>query len=543
MNANKIVFASNINIGQNGAETDDEFLFRCFVDHPALAELRDIKNSACFLVGSTGIGKTAILRMLLKNEQHSANLELQEMSMNYIANSDVIQFMTSLDIDMNIFFQTLWKQIICIEYVKLIGIAETSDKLKFALQKILDVVTGDKRRQIVENFLKTNSQKFWNTADVNLIELVDNLKRDVSVELGAEVEKFNARAGYTKTLGSEKKIQLQQRAKRFVNNETITELSHVINALADYPGKKVDRVFLVIDGLDEPWVDESIKFKLIHALFEAVKYLRRLPHFKVVVALRNDLYEKMAQASTASTSQLEKYDDYILRLKWSKDQLKELADKRLNHLFKWKYSKENVFFSDIFVEKVDGKISTWNFLVERTLNRPRDVIHFINSTLRASEGKSSVSKADFLTGESDYSQSRLVSLIQEWSGTFPSTEILLDLLVRRPPYFEVSELCTSKLTDTLFSRLGGDEKYHRDKLWINLTREVNGGGSLEPDRYAAEVFHRLHLTGAVGLKLSVDSGWQWISTSSRPVPVHSITPDSRVEIHKMLWKVLKCRER
>lgn len=30
----KIVFLSNINIGQNGAETDDEFLFKCFVDHP-----------------------------------------------------------------------------------------------------------------------------------------------------------------------------------------------------------------------------------------------------------------------------------------------------------------------------------------------------------------------------------------------------------------------------------------------------------------------------------------------------------------------------
>jgi hypothetical protein len=30
----KIVFLSNINIGQNGAETDDEFPFKCFVDHP-----------------------------------------------------------------------------------------------------------------------------------------------------------------------------------------------------------------------------------------------------------------------------------------------------------------------------------------------------------------------------------------------------------------------------------------------------------------------------------------------------------------------------
>ena len=61
---------------------------------------------------------------------------------------------------------------------------------------------------------------------------------------------------------NEKKIQLQQRAKKFVDAGTMAELSHVITALSDYTQGRNDRYFLLIDKLDEHWVDDGIKERL-----------------------------------------------------------------------------------------------------------------------------------------------------------------------------------------------------------------------------------------------------------------------------------------
>ena len=176
---NRVVFASNINIGQNGAETDDEFLFKCFFDHPALSELQDINSNALFALGSTGIGKTALLRMVEKNEKNCSSLELREMAMSHIANSDVIQFLQSIDVDLSIFFQALWRHVICIEYIKLIGVVESQDRFKYWAQKLFDTITLSRSRERLEKFFEQNAARFWNTIDENIIEITKGLEESI----------------------------------------------------------------------------------------------------------------------------------------------------------------------------------------------------------------------------------------------------------------------------------------------------------------------------------------------------------------------------
>ena len=141
--ANKIVFSSNINIGQNGAENDDEFLFKCFIDHHALSELTDINNPTNFVLGSTGSGKTALLRMIEKNADNCQPFEVHEMAMNHITNSDVVQFLQSIEVDLSIFFQALWRHVICIEYIKLVIQADTKDKFRYIRSKIVDFISRE----------------------------------------------------------------------------------------------------------------------------------------------------------------------------------------------------------------------------------------------------------------------------------------------------------------------------------------------------------------------------------------------------------------
>ena len=533
--SNKITFRSNINIGHNGAENDGDFLFNCFVDHYALAELRDIGNSAMFILGSTGIGKTALIRMIERLEPNSARLELHDMSMSHISNSDTINFMKGLDVDLSLLFQSLWRHVICIEYIKSMKLAESSDKLRFHARRISDAVTGDRKRRTIESYFALNEKKFWNTIDENVIEFTTGFENNVSAEMGIEIEKNNARAGYARSLSREKKTQLQQRAKKFVDSGLLAEQAQIISVLGDHSARSSARHFLLIDGIDDNWVDVSLKYQLVQALFEAVKAFQKIRNFKIIVALRNDVFERMVMDSGVSKGQLEKYDDFIIRLKWTKPQLFSLADKRINHLFKWRYSSENVHFPDIFKQSVDSRKDVFSYLVERTLNRPRDVINFISSTLQAAEGKSAVSKNDFLRGEGEYSNLRLKALRYEWQSAFPGISVLLNILSHKPVYFGVAEFNTTKFIEELYDGMGREHAFQSDDIYqqINSSLAV-GGRSIEAIDMIQVVFSRLNAVGAVGLKISSAETWQWAHETGRPVPPPAIDLNTKVTIHPML---------
>jgi len=542
MSANKIILNDGVNIGQNGAEHDDNFLFKCFVDHPAYDELTDIDTPSTFILGSTGAGKTAIIRMVNKNEENSAELEIHNLSMNHIANSDTILFLRSLDIDLTLFFQALWKHVLCVEYIKVIIRAADKAQFQFKVSKIFDAVKRQRQREKLEKFVKDHEDQFWNTIDENVIELTDSLEREFSTDFGLELKKFVGKAGYIHNLGSQQKVQLQQRAKKFLNKLTLSELPAVISSLSDYTRGRQDRYFITIDGLDEHWVDDAIKFQLIQALFESLKGLKKLRNFQVIVALRNDLYVKMVRETPSSQRQIEKYEDLIVRLKWSKVQLRTLADKRVRELFQWKYSSTDISFDDIFKQYPDSRTSPWDYIIERTLNRPRDVINFINLTLQAAEGKSAVSKNAFLLGEANYSNLRLETLIHEWSGTFPAISEILELLRDRPAHRLASELMHSKFTEELYDALGKNPRCHKDEIWRTLVRYVEGVAEVEPHDLARQALFRLHLIGAIGLKLREDRPWDWIYITTRPVLEQQIDQNTKFRVHPMLFASLSIRK-
>lgn len=542
MSANQIVLKEGVNIGQNGAEHDDEFLFKCFFDHPSYSDLIDVNNSKTFVLGSTGAGKTAILRMMGQQLENCSELIVHDMAMNHIANSDTISFLKSLDVDLTLFFQALWKHVFCIEYIRVALEAPSKDQFRFKISKIFDSISRNKQREKLEKFVDDHEGQFWNTVDENVIELSDSLEREFNIGFGSEIKKFTGRAGYLHNLGSQQKVQLQQRAKKFLNEMTVSELPVVISALSDYTQGRQDKFYITVDGLDEHWVDDDIKFQLLQALFECLKSLQKLRNFQVAVALRNDLYIRMVQQTPSSQRQIEKYDDLIIRLKWSKPQLRALAEKRMKELFRWKYSSANVSFDDIFKQYPDGRTTPWEYLISRTLNRPRDVINFINLALQAAEGKSAVSKNAFLRGESNYSNLRHETLIHEWSGTFPAIGAIIELLRSRPAYRKASELMHTKLLEELYDALGKKPEFHYDEIWKKLVGYVDGSINLEAIDLAQEVLYRLHLIGAIGLKLREDRPWDWIYDSARPVSQHQIDSSTKFRVHPMLFAALGVRK-
>ena len=464
------------------------------------------------------------------------------MSMNHIANSDTILFLKSLGVDLNLFFQALWRHVFCIEYIKLAIHAKDKDQFQYKVSKLYDSLTRGRSREKLESFINNHEEHFWNTIDENVIELTDSLEREFNASFGGELKKFIAKAGYVHGLGSQQKIQLKQRARKFLNDATLSELPAVIGALSDYTRGRKDEYYVTVDGLDEHWVDEDIKFQLLQAMFESLKGLKKLRNFQVVVALRNDLYVRMVRETPSSRRQLEKYDDLIFRLRWSKSQLKELAERRIGELFRRRYSSQNVSFSDVFKQQPDTKLSPWDYIYERTLRRPRDVINFINLALQAAEGKSAVSKNAFLRGEANYSNLRHETLVHEWSGTFPGISLLLELLRNDKAYREAGELMHSKFIEELYDSFGQDSTMHSDEIWLRLVSFVNDNIILEPVELTQMVLYRLHLIGAIGLKLTNDRPWDWFFETHRPIVEKQISSDTKFRVHPMLFAALSIRK-
>lgn len=55
------------------------------------------------------------------------------------------------------------------------------------------------------------------------------------------------------------------------------------------------KFYILIDKLDERWVDASVRFRLIRSLLETLKTFRKIQNLKIIVSLRIDVLEKVLQ--------------------------------------------------------------------------------------------------------------------------------------------------------------------------------------------------------------------------------------------------------
>ncbi|WP_153005552.1 P-loop ATPase, Sll1717 family [Aureimonas ureilytica] len=537
--SNPVVIRPDTNIGNISAEADDEFLFNCFVDHPALTSAKDLQSKKTFISARTGAGKTAIIRMIERQNPNCSMIDLPDLSMDYVANSDIIRFLKSLDIDLDLFFQALWKHVLCIEFIRMRYRIETEATSRELFSRIRNFFHKDDRRKSALKYLSEWEGKFFITMDENVKEITGKLENKVNFDLGGEIAKFTSRAGYTRSLSTEKKSEIVARAKRIVNSEQLAELNRVLDLLSSFDGEKKysNEFYILIDRLDEKWVDEEIRYSLIRALIECLKSFNKISNLKVVVAMREDVLERVIQETRDTGFQREKYDDYFLRIRWNKDQLQSLVQKRINSLYKRKYTSDNVFFSDVFKSKVSNK-DPFDYIIERTLYRPRDVISFINLCFERAQGSTEITARIVKEAESEYSRVRLQALVQEWQTAFPSLAIAFRLLSNRRGRFTSAEIATKEFLDDFVLEADTLAASENDPIKRAASRYMKEG---TPDAILAaarSLISEMYRIGAVGLKTS--AGERYIY-SFQDVPVvnpEAIDVETKIHIHPMLHRAL-----
>lgn len=541
LKSNPVVIQPGTTIGNISAEADDEFLFDCFVDHPALDEVRETTSSKMFVSARTGAGKTAIIRMIQRQyPSHSSSLiDLPDLSMDYVANSDIIRFLKSIDIDLDLFFQALWKHVLCIEYIRMRYKIDDEGQSRATFRSFTNFFKTDSRKQSAIRYLSEWEGKFFITMDENIKEMTSKLETKVSGELGAEVDKFSARAGYSRTLSAEKKAEIVARAKKIVNANQLADLNRVLDLLSDVDSDKKysSPYYILIDRLDEKWVDEEIRFDLIRALVECLKSFNKIRNLKIIVAIREDVLEKVVQETRDVGFQREKYDDYFLRMQWTGTQLNELIRKRINSLYKRKYTSENVTFHDIFRSKIANK-DPLDYILERTLYRPRDMISFVNECLKKAQGNTEVNSKTIRDAEAEYSRIRRQALIQEWQSAFPSLSVILKLLANRKARFKLAELANKDFLDEFALKIDHNSISENDPIKQAISQYMKNATAdciISTTRILVSQLYRI---GAIGLKLS--SGERYIY-SYQDVPLISaenLDTETKIHIHPMLHRAL-----
>ena len=108
----EIIFDSDARIGYAEAEDDLEFLKDCYVDFGQIKRALDTEDPGSILLGRTGSGKTAALLRIREAETNTIDIEPQHLSLNFIANSDVLSFFHEIGVNLDLFFQLLWRHVL-----------------------------------------------------------------------------------------------------------------------------------------------------------------------------------------------------------------------------------------------------------------------------------------------------------------------------------------------------------------------------------------------------------------------------------------------
>lgn len=529
---NPITLRAGINIGASAAE-DDELLFSCFEDNGVYADLTSMSSPRYLLKGRTGSGKTAFLRNLEK--QHSGEvirIDPQFLCLRYISNSDVMRYLRACEVDVEPFFQIIWRHAFCTELLQRRYRIENADKANGFVDKLSAKLQPNKRRAI--DYLKKFGPDLWPDLETRVTEIAKRVEANIGAEIGTDISVLRSKIGASGKVTAEEKAEVQQRVNRVLCAEQLGDLGSVISFLADDVfADGQHQYYVVIDDLDQFVIDDSIRYLLLRALIDSIKKFKGIRNVKFCVAIRSDLLEQIFERTRGPGFQTEKYEDSILEIRWTKEQLFRLAERRIAEVFKRQYTQRSVTFDDVFVNQIDKK-NAREYIFERTLRRPRDLIAFVNQCFRTASDKVGVSTKLLREAEGVYSDKRQAALVEEWSDAHPLAALYFAPLVKQKAVVRPADFASD--IDDLTTTLCTAESHGKDPLAKIAHAYFNNQVSqLDMIQAWLAVMYKF---GIVGVKTSVGSPFRWAMTDAPWVTPSAFAPDASVEIHPMMYRAL-----
>lgn len=363
---------SEIYWGDDSAERDP-CLLDYFVASDAFQRLR--ARSKSIVVGRKGSGKSALRKKLeqtfqLEDDTHVVNLSPKFNSIRNILNDrDIAE-----NFGQEIFFQHTWLRQILLDCLCEAG---HHAKGKYAADSL------DFARRISIELNRTSKDLVENVTDI----------------LG----RLKGKAGSLGEFGLTLERELRNVAE-------VDALEHHIGNIANSGAKFV----ILVDDLDLGWNNSTVANNLLLGLLAAINHLSSISkNLYVCIFLREDVYSILI----TKTQHSDKYRN-IERIRWEKDDLLRILNERINfNRHRSSLAKLQNPFNTVFPVTV-GTSNTDNWLLERTLGRPRELIQLARYYTESVE-RDDPSDEALKSSEQGYSSWKLDDLCTEYSNQYP----------------------------------------------------------------------------------------------------------------------------
>jgi hypothetical protein len=482
---------SKLYFGAPAAERDMNFgLSDYFVESEAYSRL--LERRKMIVLGNRGSGKSAIFKIIAAKQRESGCLviELSPEDYSYEMLCSVLKAEKEGAWSKHAAFATAWKYLILVLVMKAI----TKDGARL---KIGSAAT-------IYNYLRDHHH---DAQDTPISTLISYLKRIEGLKVGSY----------------EASIKTRELAKLY----KLEELEPLIPSLKELVSRK--KVVVLVDELDKGWDNSEDAKAFVSGLFQASISLNDLSKdLTVLVSLRQELYDSIP----ALYDDAQKYRDIIETINWDEESLLSVVAKRIRHSLPELKSHTDIdCWNHVFAETLQyRKAKSFNYVIDRTLYRPRELIQFCTDALEESKSLHVtpidypvISKAELV-----YSDARSKDISAEYRFQYPGLQSVFECFRGKSYSMERDDLeticlmiCTGEL--------------RTDKLAAWVTEQ-------DPD-LLIEVLWRVGFLRALavgGLKARRRSGSSY--AGPHQVSTLNLRAASRFQVHPMFRAYLGMKE-
>jgi len=398
----------HLDFGTPSAERDiGRGLEKYFVESAAYHRVHS--GAKTIVLGNRGAGKSAIFQMLAKRERiaGSSIIELSPDDYSYELLSATLATESSGSWAKHGAYAAAWKYLIYVLVMKELS------------RKGMRLTKGAGAE--IYKYVRDNHEGIQ-LGKISL--LVSYLKRLEGIKVGPLEAGFRTR-------------ELDKLYK-------LEEIHNLLPALRSVLDRR--KVLVIVDELDRGWDSSEDAKAFVSGLFQACVSINGLhKNLRVYVSLRQELYDDIP----ALYEDAQKHRDLVETIHWSEDLLLELIAKRIRHSAQergydpemLRRASDSTCWSAVF-SGLTGQAS-FQYVMDRTLYRPREVIQFCSEALESARGRVKtlpLPHAALAKAERGYSEERAKDIAAEYRYQYTGLMNVFDVFRGRRPTFDRDDL-------------------------------------------------------------------------------------------------------
>lgn len=485
LNIKDIVF------GVPTAERDTD-LIECFVDNDSYSRIIDKGKNV--ILGNRGSGKSAIFKKIAEDEIKNKKIviTLAPENFSYEMMNSILIKESKGSWSKHGAYSVAWKFLIYVMVFK-------------ELAKISPVLKTGKAAKVY-NYVRDTYIDF----DKNPIGLlIAYLKRIEGIKIGP--------------------WEVSLKTKELDKLYKLDEIALLIELLDEVSDRK--KIVIFVDELDKGWDASEDAVSFISGLFHAAMSINsNHKNLRILISLRSELYDNIP----AIYDDAQKFRDVIETIHWNEDFLLELVTKRIIKCFPTlkKLSKKEIW-NKIFAETLDYRTAkSFNYVIDRTLFRPREIIQFCNEIAeKALEKRHNLplNYKSIVEAESSYSESRMHDIAAEFKFQYPGLNAIFETF-RGQRYFMTKDA----FEEHLLKIACGEYHVPSGSEWFMKLETEN------MNRILWEVgFIRVQVVG--GVRAQRRSGSEWVG--SYQINGINIYDKPAYQVHPMFRSFLGLKEK